>query len=195
MIVVGVDPGARSTGIAVVDLAGDRDRWGQARPTLLASTTVERSGDEPLLEVSPHYLATVVAAVRDAIRVTPDGIESSSVADVVAVERITRPRQHLDGTRARGGRGGAAADPTALLATAVVLGAILGRSWAPADLVVVPNKGNGRGATVAYPPELLDRDHVARPGGKRRHERAAYDVALAAPLSLNLARRRSSAYS
>lgn len=182
MIVVGMDPGARSTGVVLVEIG--------ARHTvasLLHRVTLERR-DEPLLDVSPGYLANVVGIVRDTIALAPAAV------DLVAVEGIKRPGQFLGGTHARGGKGGAAADPSALMATAVVLGAILGRSWAPAELLVLPPGSNGSRLSAHYPAELLDRDGIARPGGKRRHERSAYDCAVQAASRLAWSRRSGSVY-
>jgi hypothetical protein len=179
MIVVGVDPGARSTGLAVVAFTGSTAR-------LVTSATITRPivDGENLLHPCPPYLADVQAAIREATRLGD--------VELVAVENVNRPRQHLGGERARGGKGGAAADPTALLATAVVLGAVLGRSWAPAEVVVVAPNGHGAGPVGAYPPELRgprERLHAVGTGVKR-HERAAYDVARGAHLTYVLARAR-----
>lgn len=176
MTVVGVDPGARQTGLAVVT--------GDGR-TLLASSTIVRDGRiAELLVPDERYLANVVGALRDACRAWGP--------EIVAVELVSRPRQHLNGGLARGGKGGAAADPSALLATATVIGAIAGRSWTPADLVLVPPGGNGGRPVGAYPPELRGpREQLHTVGtGKLRHERSAYDVALAGARHARLERAR-----
>ena len=54
MIVLGVDPGARSTGLALIDY-----RPG-VMPTLLASTTVTRARDDSPIEAPPtEYLDAI----------------------------------------------------------------------------------------------------------------------------------------
>lgn len=183
MIVVGVDPGARQTGLAVAVVTGAYANG--AGVSLLGSTTVTRDDRiADLLEPDERYLALVLGAIRDAV--------TGHKPDVIAVELVSRPRQHLNGGRARGGKGGAAADPTALMATATVIGAVFGRSWAPADLVRVPPGGNGSRPVGAYPVELRGpRESLHTVGtGQLRHERSAYDVAISGSRLHRLERAR-----
>lgn len=167
MIVVGVDPGARSTGLAVIDTT--RNAGMIATPFLAASITVERTDDRPLLEVPAEYLLRVNAAVVDAVR--------EFAGELVAVERVRRPSWHV-ARGSKSGRGGAAADPSAIMATGIVFGAIAGRAWT-VPLVAIPPDGNGRVLPLdRYPVPLAT---TGKGNDKRRHERAAYDVATAGP--------------
>lgn len=158
MIVLGIDPGARTTGFCL--RRGDN---------VLAAGDVTRDRDEGPLGVGPGYCAAVLRAIAQ--------ITSGEFGrDLIAVEDVHRPNWHVLDRR---GGARAAADPTALLGTAIVLGAVLGRY--PSAVRVPPGR-NGAGALRAYPRELVsdqERRHgTGRTGGGRlRHARSAYDVA------------------
>lgn len=175
VILLGVDPGARSTGLALVQTG---DGTTTPRGLLLWSATITNPG--ALLPVDRTYLLDVLGAIVDATRA------ARTPVDLIGLEEVSRPRQHLDGKRARDGRGGAAADPTALLGTAEVRGAVAGRHYGCPVVNVAAGK-HGQNDLRLYPPALLDTGGLARPGGKRRHERAAYDIALAAPAYARMA--------
>jgi hypothetical protein len=156
-VVVGVDPGAVDTGIAVIQGAYGRP------PRLLASATIHRPrAGEDLLDVPPAYLRDVLSTILEAIR--------DFDADRVAVEGVKRPSWRVNGKVKP-------LDPTAIMATSIVLGAILGRAWS-AELVVVPVGRNGNALPLtAYPAPLATN---GKGMDKRRHERSAVDVALRA---------------
>lgn len=159
-IVLGVDPGAKDTGICVV-----RGR------EVLASETVTTAGE--WFPADCDYLQEVVATIiRRLGHYVPGEIA------LVAVETITKPNWHM-------GRGGAAANPTALLATAQVLGAVLAHPWPVPIVTVRPNK-NGSQPLGTYPPELVSAAERRATNwqlkigtGKLKHQRSAFDVALA----------------
>lgn len=99
---------------------------------------------------------------------------------IIAVEGITRPSWHIAADR----KHGSASDPTALIGTAMMLGAIL--SHYPTATLIQPNK-NGSKPLGAYPPQLVStqekrhHDWKTRIGtGKLRHARSAYDIAITA---------------
>jgi hypothetical protein len=178
MIILGIDPGAVSTGLALMDAVV------RGKPRLLGSATVTRSDRGyrdlgALLPVSDGYLEDVQMAA-DALGALVASIE------YVAVEGVVRP------TWAGGLRGRAAANPEPLLATAVVLGyvkACFPPGLISPTLVEVRPGGNGGGPLGSYPEALVsDREKSApawqtRVGGeqaKLRHERSAWDVALVA---------------
>lgn len=155
-IVLGIDPGARDTGVVVAAVAP------ATRPDLLAHTTIPARKGTPLLPVPADYVADVVAACVDAFARHP--------IQLVAVEGVKAPNWHHRGKAKP-------IDPSATIATAVVYGAILGRAW-PVELVTVDPGNNGaRLPAPAYPEPI----RIA-PGGrghdKRRHERSALDVAM-----------------
>lgn len=160
VIVLGVDPGAKDTGICVI-----RGR------EVLACHTVHTEGE--LFPADRLYLRQVVLTLsRYFDRCDPNE------PTLVAVESITKPNWHM-------GRGGAAANPTALLATAEVLGAVLAHPW-PVPIVAVPPGKNGSQPLGAYPQELVSAAErraknwqLKVGGGKLRHQRSAFDVALA----------------
>jgi len=156
VIVVGVDPGARDTGISLVRFGPD------PIPELVASTTIHRTDDRDLLDVPPAYLWDVNAAILEGIR--------EYGADRLAVETVKRPAWRVNGKVKP-------LDPTAIMSTAIVVGAVLGRSW-PVQLVRIPPRANGRLLPLnRYPKPLAT---AGKGHDKRRHERSAFDVALSA---------------
>lgn len=170
-IVLGVDPGLRETGLALVD-----------GRTLLAAGTVTRDG--PPVPIGRQLTGVDGLTYLDRLGSTLDGLEQLVVAPrrlLVAVEDVVNPSPHMGTT-----------NPAGIIATAVALGYVIG--WAEAidgvELVTVRPARNGAGIAAQYPAQLLDRGGKVSPGGKRRHERSAYDVALAG-LTLNRLRLRA----
>jgi hypothetical protein len=179
VIVVGVDPGARDTGLVLIDTAPPTPGH---MPRLIGHVTIHNDGpsigEGGAITVPRTYLAAVLGSILDAIH---DDRAPMPVA-LIAVEGLRRPSWHVQ-RGSSSGRGGAAADPSAVVATGIVLGAVLGRQWT-VPIVEVDPRGNGR----AYP---LDRYPAAiatkgKGNDKRRHERSAYDVAAAGPLAYRL---------
>ena len=163
--VLGIDPGARATGLCV--LAGDQ---------ILAHQTVTSEGE--IFPAERRYVLAVLEAGALLLQ-THD-------VDHVAVETITRPSWHM--------KGRAAVDPTALLATAEVLGAVLGVDWPVNVTQIRPNK-NGSQPLGTYPGVLVSPGERRKAGweariggGQLRHARSAYDVAR---LATKLARRNA----
>ena len=170
-VVLGIDPGATATGFAILD-----ERHRRRCPW---SITVTRP-DGPLLPVPKSYLDDVVATAVTAASTelgfrydVPEG-----PVELVAIEGIKRPEWRVRGKVKP-------LDPTAILATAIVFGALYGRAW-PMPIAVVPPGRNGSAPFGVYPPELVS-DAERRPGdwqlraagkGKLAHERSAWDVAL-----------------
>jgi hypothetical protein len=110
VVLVGVDPGGRSTG--VVARFGDQ---------VVGTALVERSGTEKL--PTAVYLTRVVAAVRTFCREA----RAAGRTPQVAVEGLNPPIPHLG-----------LASPTGVMGAAVVLGAVLA-TW-PGAVVVPPAK-------------------------------------------------------
>ncbi|MFC7450525.1 crossover junction endodeoxyribonuclease RuvC [Rhodococcus daqingensis] len=163
-MVIGVDPGARDTGLCVI--AG-RD--------VVTHDTVNNPHD--LFPAHENYLHHVVLRLNELV------LEHD--CRLIAVESIRRPNWHM--------KGRAAADPSALLATAEVLGAVLSHRWLRSPIVQVPPGRNGSNVLGAYPTELVSASErraagwqLKVGGGKLRHARSAYDVAVSgAHLHLN----------
>lgn len=172
MIVLGVDPGGRDTGIAVVDVAATA---AYSTPTLLASTTVHRADDGPLTHVPETYLRDVLAVILT-LREDPAGLAPD--VELIAVEGVEAPNWH---------HGGKAKPikPDAIIATAQVLGAVLGRSWTVPVVRVRPGRNGHALPLDAYPGYLATK---GKGQDKRRHERSAYDVACQGPAVLRFAR-------
>lgn len=188
MIVVGVDPGARDTGVTIVDTPHTAGTSRPATVLVLASLTVSTPKRPHLVNVPPVYLRDVCVAITDAL--------STYGAELIAVEGVTKPTGFAHGRKAM-------LDPSVLVATGVVFGAVLGRSWG-VPLVVVRPGGNGHRAWATYPHEVRsaadERAAAATPfapagDGQRRHERSAFDVARHGPAALALARQLGDVYS
>ena len=152
--VLGIDPGARATGLCV--LSGDE---------IIAHRTITSGG---------AYFPAQRLYVRDVVT-TAVLLHDLYEAELIAIETITRPSWHM--------KGRAAVDPTALLATAEVLGAVLGVDWPVNVTQIRPNK-NGSQPLGAYPGVLVSPAERRKAGweariggGQLRHARSAYDVA------------------
>lgn len=157
---IGIDPGSRTTAIILID--------NKQKPVKLS--LVKNDGE--LLPVPADYIQGAINELRDYVTQNPDA--------TIAVEGITRPNWHLATEHKRG----SAANPTGLLGTAMLLGAII--SHYPDAVIIPPNK-NGSKPLVAYPDELISPHEKKHPDwktrvgtGKLRHARSAYDVAVAA---------------
>ncbi len=160
--VLGIDPGARATGLCV--LSGDQ---------IVAHRTITSEGE--IFPAERRYVLAVLEAGAT-LRQIHD-------VDLVAVETITRPSWHM--------KGRAAVDPTALLATAEVLGAVLGVTGPSTSPKSDPTKtGHNHSAPtreLVSPAERRKAGWENRiGGGQLRHARSAYDVAR---LATKLARR------
>lgn len=167
MRVLGVDPGARWTGIVLVSAFGGRVE------KLLYWETIERSAGGVVLPLPAEYTNQVLA-VLNAIESEPQlGF------DLVGIEGVNRPSWHM------GGR--AAANPEAIMGTAW-LGGIVQGAYPEESRIVTPG-GNGAGALSSYPEQLVSSSERRRanwkgtiggPKAKLRHVRSAYDVARVA---------------
>ena len=155
--VIGIDPGARTTAIIIIDT--------NCNPRKLS--LIKNDGD--LLPLPTSYITDIITEIHAYLK------EYSHAT--VAIEGINRPSWHVASNHKRG----SAADPTGLLGTAMILGALL--SHFPDATIVQPNK-NGSKTLGEYPLELSspqERKHTdwqIRIGtGKLRHARSAYDIA------------------
>lgn len=168
---VGVDPGARATGITV--RVGREYVW---------HTIVVRDRDETEVGPGPVYVSAVARVVGAAISDGHAHVEErTGHASVyrVAVEGVRRPNPHVN---RRNGK--AVTDPTGIIGAALVLGGILA---AYPHAVIVPPGNNGSGLLAAYPAQLVTaaerRLGLDRPAGQSsdlRHARSAWDVSLVA---------------
>lgn len=163
MIVLGIDPGARWTGFAVI--SSPRGMIGI--PTLIESHTIANPAPQgsDLLDLPGPYLADVSTAILD--------LRQRLELDVVALEWIRRPSWRTGGKVKP-------LDPTAILATAIVAGVAVeahARAYPPGcPLERVRPDGNGRLLPLPHYPAPLGT--TGKGTDKRRHERSAYDVAM-----------------
>ena len=153
---IGVDPGARDTGIIAVD------------GTRVVMETIHNAGD--MLPLDRAYIGRVLDTVA--------GLLTEFPGAVLLVESVVRPSWHVKSKASHG----AATNPEPLLSTAVLLGALLG---AFPDAGVVPPGKNGSRPLASYPPALVSDRERSKPGwemntksrGKLRHMRSAWDIA------------------
>lgn len=157
MTIIGIDPGARTTGIIATTTTGE----------ILAHDLITNPGD--LLPVPPAYLAAVNTAIA--------AYTAAHGPATLRVESITRPNWHVQKKAKRG----AASNPEALIGTAMVLGAVLAIH---PDAELIQPKNNGGNPLACYPTELVGPRERAKPGweqrvgtGQLRHARSAYDIA------------------
>ena len=178
--IVGVDPGARNTGLTLLEFP----QMGGHRSTLHESHTIENAASD-FLPLDSDYVGRVKAEISELTW-------HATTSDVlIAIEGVTRPTWNNAGRF-----GGAAIDPGPLLSTAMLVGVLDGafteRGW---PILIVPPNHHGGGALASYPESLVSdaekrrRNWQATVGGdkaKLRHERSAYDVAIAAHRINNL---------
>lgn len=161
VIVLGIDPGAVDTGLAVVDLTVLT-----ATPPLLDWFTVHRAGATKGREMTRpprSYLRDVLGAAV--------GFVNRYDVELIAVEGVNAPGGHA------AGRKGHLINPGAIIATGIVFGAVFGRSWSCECVAVTPG-GNGNMIPLnRYPAPL---GTTGKGNDKHRHERSAYDVAIGA---------------
>lgn len=154
MIVIGVDPGGRWTGLVVRDLAlAGHDQ-------LVALQVYERPRGAGRAVPGADYLTAVLEWIASWF---VDGA-------MVAIEEATAPTGFRDGERAP-------ITPGSLIGLGAVYGAVVGRY---PNTVVVPPGGLGQGPLRAYPPALVGSRETTGSGGRLRHARSAWDVAGAA---------------
>jgi hypothetical protein len=159
-LVLGIDPGAKFCGLALV--------WGR---DLVAWDLLERDGQSV-----KDWVEECRAAVH--LMVYPLG-RSYRIGDAlgdlaVAVEAVEPPKTFIDGER----RYRSKSEP--LLDTAAVMGGMV--VWAATEgfpCVLVAPAGNGSGRREGYPAELWGAREGPAGTGKLGHVRSAYDCALA----------------
>lgn len=177
MRVLGVDPGARDTGIVL--RAGDR---------LLHAETLTRAGEELFTGRGPGVGPVHLGHLNRALdRVWAD----TGGWDLAGIECVVAPSPHVNRRN-----GNAVIDVRPLLAAAIVLGDLQRHLADLAPVVWVPPGHNGSGALASYPPQLVsdaERRHGLNrigEGGKLRHVRSAWDVSGQASLLARQQARR-----
>lgn len=165
MIVLGINPGPRSTGLAIV-------AFDPAGPRLVWDFIVHRAGpaQDPALPVPLRYLDRIYAVAAE-IRV-----------DVIGVEDITPPARSTFNRPATV----STSDTAPILASSIVSGYCLTFGQL-AHIVAVPeHDSHGAGPLGSYPESMVAADERRNPLWRTRtgtghaplrHARAAYDVA------------------
>jgi hypothetical protein len=158
-LVLGIDPGAKFCGLALVR---GRD--------LVAWTLLERDGQSVKDWVEQCRTRVVLLAART----FPPGLKVFRADHLtVAIEAVVKPQSHIDGKLRMN-------SPESLIGTAAVMGGMV--VWAATEgfpCVLVPPGGNGSGRREGYPPELWGAREGPAGTGKLNHVRSAYDCALA----------------
>jgi hypothetical protein len=159
-VILGVDPGGRTTGLAL--------RQGRK---VLGWQLVNRHPNHSLpfadgLVPSGEYVHAVLEEI--------DKIRSTSPGKVrIAVEGVVRPNGHIRRI-----------DSSGVMGVSFVLGGIL---TVHTDAIVVRPAGHGSAFLTSYPPELVGVREKGRIGsGALRHCRSAYDIAGAARTMLRI---------
>lgn len=158
--ILGVDPGSRTTGLCVITADG----------TVIEHDLVENTAEQRFPAPRAYLKATLMRAHDLVLEHDPE---------VLAIETIRRPNWHM--------KGRAAADPSDLLATAQVLGAIQSHHWPRCKVASIAPRRNGSRPMGLYPPALVTDGERRKPGWEARcngssllrHIRSAYDVAIA----------------
>lgn len=160
--VLGVDPGSRFCGLALV----------RGRDDLVAWNLLERPEGQDIR-------VWVEECVNRASLLRLEGHRPLTIPYLgpmsVAVEAVVKPQSHINGKRRLN-------SPESLIGTAAVMGGMI--AWAASEgfaCVLVPPGGNGEGPKSAYPPELWGAREGPAGTGKLNHVRASFDVALAGP--------------
>jgi hypothetical protein len=158
MICIGIDPGARYTGVSVRNIAED---------TILWSSTYVRPEDTEMVE----WARTV------AVMIQKDVIDQFPGA-YVGIENITAPRGYSNGKLSP-------INPKYLIFAGIVLGAIA--MHIPDAFAVPPGKNGSSRAeypAVLNGRRPKDLPGSAKGAGTRNHEKSAYDVAGEIPFLL-----------
>lgn len=164
MIVLGIDPGGRNTGLVLRDTHRRRDTGG-----LLGHHLAQRRGDDIMAWID-HVLELAVDLAHLAA-------DLGGGLDLIAIEDVVEPTPHM-GIASVGG----------LIDTAIIVGACV--TWAgidgdPLGVLVRPNRhgsaaaGLGRPGLLACYPAALVGDGEAVGTGKLKDCRSAWDVAAA----------------
>jgi hypothetical protein len=158
-LVLGVDPGSKWCGLALV----------RGQDDLVAWDLVERPDNQSLRGWVEETLASAHVLVYNYI---VSGYPDSDQV-TASVEAVTTPQSHINGKLRIN-------SPESLIGTAAVMGAFI--AWAASErfpCVLVPPGGNGSGRREGYPSELWGAREGSAGTGKLNHVRSAYDVALA----------------
>ena len=157
VVVVGIDPGGKSTAVVVLV---------DGVMTHHETFTRPKGGD------LNEYVRETSRAIGLVIDESPAVYEAPW--PVVAVEQVNRPNPHLG-----------MINPQGAMDTSRMIGALVASVQCNAAgnvYMIEPNK-HGSGPLASYPPELVGpREKGVYGSGKLRHERSAYDVALTAYL-------------
>lgn len=158
MIVIGIDPGARYTGVVVRDLSEN---------TILLSSTYVKPQETYIVTWAIEVSETIKREVVDAY---PDAL--------IGIEGISDPKGYSNGKKSP-------INPKHIIRAGIVLGALAMKF---SDAVIVPPGKNGSSRTgypdVLNGRRPKDLPGVSKGAGTRNHEKSAYDVAGDIPFRL-----------
>lgn len=159
MIVLGIDPGAKYTGISVQNTIDE---------TLLLSGTFVKPDDTPIFTWGEE-LAVLIQ--QEILSLYPDA--------VIGIEGLSDPKGYQNGKKSP-------INPKHVIRTGIVAGILVGR-LNPA--VVVPPKKNGNSRVGYPPEltgrRPKDLPGLSLGAGTRNHERSAYDVGREVPFLIS----------
>jgi hypothetical protein len=158
MIVIGIDPGARYTGVSVRDLADN---------TILLSSTYVKPEDTQIVSWAIELANTIKDEVLSAY---PDA--------KIGIEGISDPKGYSNGKKSP-------INPKHIIRAGIVLGAL---AMMFQEAVIVPPGHNGSSRTgypdVLNGRRPKDLPGSAKGAGTRNHEKSAYDVAGDVPFRI-----------
>lgn len=158
MIVIGIDPGARYTGVSVRDLSEN---------TILLSSTYVKPEDTQIVSWAIELANTIKDEVLSAF---PDA--------KIGIEGISDPKGYSNGKKSP-------INPKHIIRAGIVLGAL---AMMFPDAVIVPPGHNGSSRTgypdVLNGRRPKDLPGSAKGAGTRNHEKSAYDVAGDVPFRI-----------
>ncbi len=156
VLAMGIDPGARNTGVSVV--RGEIPVY---------SATIVRNGDEDHIAYALRVLDTTKKVWEE------------YGPGVVGIENVSKPKGF-----SRSSKGASPINPGSLIMTGVVLGAVISFFRDDKGMVMVHPRGNGSRNLTQYPDSLKGRRPNNLPGESngagRGHEQSAFDIALKA---------------
>lgn len=159
IVSLGVDPGARNTGVVIT----------KAESPLFAETLVRNDSEDAF-----DYALRVMNEVRE--------VNDEFHPEIIGVEKVTAPKGF---PRGKSGAGASPINPGSLVMTGIVVGTVISMlSICESKYVLIHPRGNGSRNLSQYPPVLRGR----RPkdlrgdshGAGRGHEQSAFDIALKA---------------
>lgn len=160
-MIVGIDPGSKTTGMVGVE-----------RGKVIAAMLVVWHPDDTWAAHSDE----VVAITRQWINVWKTNPKNADKLPLVRIEDTVAPTPWINGHKQF-------IDPAPLLTISKVIGYVVASFPTMAQLVRPGGHGSRQPLRACYPPILIGDRETTGVGGKNRHARAAFDIAMTPGLS------------